>query len=133
MGINYLIDTHVLLWWLFNDPKLDNNCRAIISNPSHNIFVSSATAWEIATKYRLGKLPEAQPIVANYLQILSQSKFVELPITSVHSLRAGSLAIAHRDPFDRMIMAQAELEKIPVITYDKAFQTGLIQIIPRSK
>jgi PIN domain nuclease of toxin-antitoxin system len=95
MGINYLIDTYVLLWWLFNDLELGDNCREIISNPHHNILISSATAWEIATKYRLGKLPEAQPIVEKYPQILSQSRFVELPITLVHSFRAGSLAIAH--------------------------------------
>lgn len=126
MAMSYLIDTHILLWWVFNDPKLNTECRNIILNPDNNIIVSSASAWEIATKYHLGKLPSVQ----EYLQILHQAKFVELPITTAHALRAGSLAIAHQDPFDRMIMAQAEIENLPVITYDKAFQTGLIQIIP---
>ncbi|MEA5471899.1 MULTISPECIES: type II toxin-antitoxin system VapC family toxin [unclassified Spirulina] len=130
MGIKYLLDTHIFLWWLFDDSKLDMVCRDIIRNSKHQIFVSSASAWEIATKYRIGKLPEAKPIVERYSQILIQAKFLELGITSAHAIRAGSLPIAHRDPFDRMIMAQAELEKIPVITYDKAFQTGLIEIIP---
>jgi PIN domain nuclease of toxin-antitoxin system len=133
MGISYLIDTHILLWWLFDDPKLDNTCRKIINNPDHRIFVSSVSAWEIATKYRIGKLPEAKEIVEQYSQILHQARFIELNITSAHALRAGNLPIAHRDPFDRMIMAQAELEILPLITYDKAFQTGLIQIIPESK
>ncbi len=133
MGISYLIDTHILLWWLFDDPKLDNTCRKIISNPDHRIFVSSVSAWEIATKYRIGKLPEAKEIVEQYSQILHQARFIELNITSAHALRAGNLPIAHKDPFDRMIMAQAELEILPLITYDKAFQTGLIQIIPESK
>ena len=133
MGISYLIDTHILLWWLFDDPKLDNTCRKIISNPDHRIFVSSVSAWEIVTKYRIGKLPEAKEIVEQYSQILHQARFIELNITSAHALRAGNLPIAHRDPFDRMIMAQAELEILPLITYDKAFQTGLIQIIPESK
>ena len=133
MGISYLIDTHILLWWLFDDPKLDNTCRKIISNPDHRIFVSSVSAWEIATKYRIRKLPEAKEIVERYSQILHQARFIELNITSAHALRAGNLPIAHRDPFDRMIMAQAELEILPLITYDKAFQTGLIQIIPESK
>ena len=68
-----------------------------------------------------------------YSQILHQARFIELTITSVHALRAGNLPITHKDPFDRMIMAQAELEILPLITYDKAFQTGLIQIIPESK
>jgi PIN domain nuclease of toxin-antitoxin system len=129
MGINYLIDTHILLWWFFNDPKLDDPCREIIRQPNHRIFVSSATAWEIATKYRIGKLPEAKAIAEDYPQLLQQAQFIELAITSAHALRAGSLPIAHRDPFDRMIMAQAEIENIPVISGDRAFQTGLIQVI----
>lgn len=133
MGISYLIDTHILLWWLFNEPKLDNTCRKIISNPDHRIFVSTVSAWEIATKYRIGKLPEAKELIEQYLHILHQARFIELAITSTHALRAGNLPIAHRDPFDRMIMAQAELENLPLITYDKAFQTGLIEIIPDVK
>lgn len=130
MGVGYLIDTHILLWWLFNDPKLNAECQDIIRNPENRILVSSVSAWEIATKYRIGKLPEAKQIVEEYSQILRQAKFIELAISSAHALRAGSLPIAHRDPFDRMIMAQAELENLPVITYDEAFQTGLIQVIP---
>ena len=133
MGISYLLDTHILLWWLFNDPKLDTQCRDIIRNPKNRLFVSSASAWEIATKYRIGKLPEAKQLIEEYAQILSQAKFIELSITSAHALRAGNLPIAHRDPFDRMIMAQAELESLPVLTYDKAFQTGLVEIIPSAK
>lgn len=133
MGMSYLIDTHILLWWLFDDPKLHTDCRDIIRNPDHRIIVSSGSAWEIATKYRMGKLPEAKQLVEQYSQILHQAKFIELAITTVHALRAGSLPIAHRDPFDRMIMAQAELENLLVITYDKAFQTGLIQVIPDLK
>lgn len=133
MGIGYLLDTHVLLWWLFDDPKLDMDCRNIISNPDHRIYASSASAWEIATKYRIGKLPEAKQLVQAYSQTLTDAKFIDLKITAAHALRAGSLSIAHRDPFDRMLMAQAELENLPIITYDAAFQTGLIQVIPSGK
>ncbi len=129
MGMSYLIDTHIFLWWLFNDPKLHSDCQEIIRNPDNRIIVSSASAWEIATKYRIGKLPEAKQLVGEYSQILHQAKFIELAITTAHALRAGSLPIAYRDPLDRMIMAQAELENLPVITYDAAFQTGLIQVI----
>ncbi|WP_414551066.1 type II toxin-antitoxin system VapC family toxin [Anabaena sp. CCY 0017] len=127
--MSYLLDTHIFLWWLFDDPKLHTDCREIIRNPVNRIIVSSASAWEIATKYRIGKLPEAKQLVEQYSQILHQAKFIELAITTDHALRAGSLPIAHRDPFDRMIMAQAELESWPVITYDRAFQTGLIEVI----
>ena len=99
MGMSYLLDTHILLWWLFDDPKLDTNCRDIICNPKHRLLVSSASAWEIATKYRIGKLPEAKQLVEEYPQILQQAKFIELTITAAHALRAGSLPIPHRDPF----------------------------------
>ena len=130
MGKRYLIDTHILLWWIFDDPKLDRDIREIIKNPNNKIMVSSASAWEIATKYRIGKLPEAKELAENYEGILQKARFSLLSITTAHSLRAELLPIQHRDPFDRMIMAQSELEKIPVITYDPAFKTGLIEVIP---
>ena len=129
MGMSDLIDTHILLWWLFDDPQLKDKDRAIIQNPKNQILVSSATAWEIATKYRIGKLPEAAPIVADYHQILEQAKFLELPINAKHALHAGNLPIEHRDPFDRMLMAQAELENLPIITYDSAFKVGRLQVV----
>lgn len=129
MGKRYLIDTHILLWWIFDEPKLKQNAREIIQNPSNKIIVSSASAWEIATKYRIGKLPEAKELIENYDNVLEEARFSQLSITTAHSLRAGLLPIEHRDPFDRMIMAQSELEQIPVITYDRAFKTGLIEVI----
>ena len=110
--MSYILDTHILLWWVFDNPKLDPTCRDIICNPAYRIFVSSASAWEIATKYRIGKLPEAKQFVEAYPQVLQQARFIELAITTAHALRAGSLPIPHRDPFDRMIMAQAELENL---------------------
>lgn len=130
MGMSYLLDTHIWLWWIFDDPKLNATCRNIIKNPNHRIWVSSASAWEIATKHRIGKLPEAEQLVNEYSQTLQRANFEELTITNAHAIRAGSLPIDHRDPFDRMLMAQAELENLPIITYDPAFQTGLIQLIP---
>lgn len=107
--------------------------ETLFATPIIAFLLFSVSAWEIATKYRIGKLPEAKQLVEQYSQILHQAKFIELAITSAHALRAGSLPIAHRDPFDRMIMAQAEIEGLPVITYDKAFQTGLVQVIPDLK
>lgn len=130
MNPSYLLDTHILLWWLFNDPKLDKTCHNIIKDPRNSIFVSSASAWEIATKHRLGKLPEAAELLQKYPQTLEQARFLELSITAAHALRAGTLPIAHRDPFDRMLIAQAELENLPILTHDPAFQLDLIQVIP---
>jgi PIN domain nuclease of toxin-antitoxin system len=126
MGVSYLLDTHILLWWLFDDPKLNSNCRNIIHNLDNRIIVSSASAWEIATKHRIGKLPEAKELVENYAETLQNAQFLELAISAAHAIRAGSLPIDHRVPFDRMLMAQAEIENLPILTYDKAFKTGLI-------
>jgi PIN domain nuclease of toxin-antitoxin system len=130
VGISCLIDTHILLWWVFDDPQLSPECREIIRSPENRILVSSASAWEIATKYRIGKLPEAKVLVAQYESVLQQAAFIDLPVTTAHALLAGNLPIEHRDPFDRMIMAQGELENLPVMTYDATFHTGRIQVIP---
>lgn len=71
MGMSYLLDTHILLWWLFNDPKLNTDCQDIIRNPDHRIFVSSASAWEVAIKYRSGKLPKAKQLIEEYPSFVS--------------------------------------------------------------
>ena len=87
---------HILLWWIFDDPKLDAVSREIIQQPTNKIFVSSASAWEIATKYRIGKLPEAKEVIKNHATILEQARFTKLVITTEHALRAGLLKINHR-------------------------------------
>jgi len=133
MGMSYLIDTHVLLWWVFDDPRLCNISRDILKNSNHKIYVSSASAWEIATKYRIGKMPEAKQFINEYEPLLKQMGFNELVVTTTHALRAGQLPIDHRDPFDRMLMAQSELESIPIITYDKAFYNDFVNVIPNKK
>lgn len=114
---------------MFDNPQLKQSSRAIIANREH-LFVSSASAWEIATKYRIGKLSKAKNLVENYSQVMTQAGFLELPITTPHALRAGSLPIEYRDPFNRMLMAQAEIESLPIVTYDSALHTGLIQVVP---
>lgn len=118
------------MWWIFNDAKLCKVSQDIIANPKNKILVSSATAWEIATKYRIGKLPEAKPLLDNYRRALQKLGFVELTINTDHALLAGALTIDHRAPGDRMLMAQAQLENIPIITYDPAFRLVDIQITP---
>jgi PIN domain nuclease of toxin-antitoxin system len=104
------------------------NRRAKCSNSPFSIQCTQ-NEYHWNSKYRIGKLPEAKQLVAQYPQVLNQAKLIELPITAAHGLRAGGLPILHRDPFDRTIMAQAKLEKVPVLTYDNAFLTGLIQVI----
>ncbi|MDZ4165025.1 MAG: type II toxin-antitoxin system VapC family toxin [Smithellaceae bacterium] len=128
MASRFLLDTHVLLWWLFDDPRLSEGARKIIGDPESVILVSSASVWEISTKYRLGKLPQAADVVKNLPVLLSRSRMTVLEISQEQALAAGSLAGLHRDPFDRMLIAQAQGEDIPIITTDSAFQQYPVKI-----
>ena len=119
---NLILDTHTLLWWLFDDPRLSTAARASIANPKARIWVSAASAWEVATKARLGKLPEAGDVAAKLPHYIRQSRFLELPITIEHSLKAGALPGPHRDPFDRMLIAQSFITDYPVVTTDQVFK-----------
>jgi PIN domain nuclease of toxin-antitoxin system len=88
----YLLDTHVILWWLFNDPRLSRSAFSLIRDPDNTIVVSSASGWEIATKHRLGKLPDAREAVERLPELLRISRMDVLPVSLEHALRAGSLA-----------------------------------------
>lgn len=118
---DYLLDTHALLWWLFDDPKLSSRARQAIAHPEHRLWVSAASAWEIATKARLGKLPESGDVPARLEYYLRKARFSELAVTLNHGLRAGALPGPHRDPFDRMLMAQSLATGYPIITIDPIF------------
>lgn len=119
--LGFLIDTHVLLWWFFNDPKVSRTAYKIIEDPENTILVSSASGWEIATKYRLGKLPYAGEAIERLPELIRRSRMTELPISLIHAIKAGSLPGPHKDPFDRMLTAQGQLEGVPIITSDAAF------------
>jgi len=125
----FLIDTHVLLWWLFDDPKLSDRAHDVIQAPANSILVSSASGWEIATKYRLGKLPHADEVARNLPAMLRKSRIDVLPITMDHALAAGALPGPHRDPFDRMLIAQGQIEGLPIVTSDHAFKQYPVKII----
>jgi PIN domain nuclease of toxin-antitoxin system len=116
-----LLDTHALLWWWTDDPQLGATARAAIAAPANEVWVSAASAWEIATKQRLGKLglPEA---VTRFNELIAADGFKLLAISAAHALRAGTHPAEHRDPFDRMLAAQAELEAATLLTRDPALQ-----------
>jgi PIN domain nuclease of toxin-antitoxin system len=116
-----LLDTHTLLWALLEPARLSVPVREILRDPKTTVRVSSACAWEISTKYRLGKLPGGSAVVAEYEAHLRRFRAEELPITSAHALLAGSFPNAHRDPFDRILAAQSTLEGLPLLTNDPAF------------
>jgi PIN domain nuclease of toxin-antitoxin system len=119
--VRLLLDTHVLIWWLAGDPMLSTNAKAAIADPGNEALVSAASAWEIATKYRNGRLPQAAALAANMPAVLAGQGFVELPITVRHGQAAGSLPGPHRDPFDRMLIAQAVLVDLVLVSKEAVF------------
>jgi PIN domain nuclease of toxin-antitoxin system len=119
--VRLLLDTHALLWWLDGDRRLSLKARRAIANESNAILVSAASAWEITTKARLGKLPGATDVAADVAACLAAQGFLSLDITVLHAQRAGSLSAAHRDPFDRMLIAQSQIEDVALVTDDEAF------------
>ncbi len=127
--LRFLLDTHVLLWWLFDEPRLSACAYSIIQDPDNAILVSSASGWEIATKYRLGKLPHAGEAARNLPALLRQARMDVLPITIEHALAAGALPGPHRDPFDRMLIAQGQLEALPIVTSDPAFKQYSVTLV----
>lgn len=118
-----LLDTHTLLWVLLEPQRIPEATLDQIRDPGTELLVSAASAWEISTKFRLGKLDEAQAVVHGYSDHLRRLRAREFPITSHHALTAGLLTWDHRDPFDRMIASQCMLESIPLVTADQALAT----------
>jgi len=116
--VKLLLDTHVLVWWFAGDPRLPVATRQLIDEPEIEPYVSAATAWELATKYRLGKLQEAAPLVEGFFDLLDRYGFKHLSVTTAHGHRAGLLPGDHKDPFDRMLAAQALIEDMKLVTAD---------------
>jgi PIN domain nuclease of toxin-antitoxin system len=124
-----LLDTHIFLWWLFNDSQLPDGIRIFIEDTDNTILVSSASVWEIATKFRIGRLPEAANVAKNVPSWIEKAGFKAISITPDHAQLAGDWNMAHRDPFHRMLAAQAKLEGIALATVDRALSDFPIQIM----
>lgn len=120
-SVRLLLDTHAFIWRVAQPDRLSEEANRLIDNPANEVLVSSASAWEIATKSRLGKLPGGEAIAAGFAQTLDDVRADELPITSAHALLAGAFDVDHRDPFDRMLAAQASIEGAVLVTRDAAF------------
>lgn len=116
-----LLDTHVLIWWWTDRRLLPDAVDRLIESGADQIFVSSVNAWEIATKARIGKLPQLLPYLDRYEAAVADSDFKPMNLTIAQALRAGAYDTPHRDPFDRMLAAQAELEDLTLLTRDPAF------------
>jgi PIN domain nuclease of toxin-antitoxin system len=117
----YLLDTHALLWAVQEDHKLGLSARAVIEQMENKLFVSAISAFEIGNKHRLGKLPGYTHVVENYHEIVRKLGAAELPVCAAHAYYAAKLEWAHRDPFDRILAAQAAQESLILITCDTAF------------
>ena len=114
--MKYLLDTHIFLWWLQDHPSLSPEAKATIIDPKVVICVSAASFWEIAIKKKLGKIKYS----GNLTKELEKNSFQGLSISPVHALETGKLPDHHKDPFDRILIAQARIEKITLITSDQA-------------
>ena len=119
--MNILLDTHALIWWLAGNERLPKVVRSCIGDESNPVFVSAASAWEIATKYRLGRLPGAAVIALDPARALADQGFEELPISLEAGTRAGLLPGPVRDPFDRMLIAQAMLHDLVIVSDEALF------------
>jgi len=116
-----LLDTHALLWWLSDDPALARIARKTIADTKNTLIVSAASAWEIATKVRLGKLPTAADLASDFSSRIQREGFELLAISAEHGIRAGLLPGPHKDPFDRMLIAQSQSENVPIISNEEVF------------
>ncbi len=121
--MNLLLDTHALIWWLAGDDALGAEARALIADENNQVFVSAASAMEISTKHRLGKLPDAGLLATNLAEFLSDQGFVEMPISIAHAALAGNLQITHKDPFDRFLIAQSLVENCPLASNEALFDS----------
>ena len=116
-----LLDTHAFLWWVINDGRLSQAARRAIADDDNDVFISAASAWEITTKHRLGKLPGADLIAAGIAGAIANQGFGALAITVDDASRAGALPGPHRDPFDRMLIAQALTHNLVFVSNESRF------------
>ncbi|MBI1872995.1 MAG: type II toxin-antitoxin system VapC family toxin [Acidobacteria bacterium] len=116
-----LLDTHALLWWLDGDRRLSRKARGVIAEETNTIFVSAASAWEISTKFRLGRLPRAADVATDIQGSIASQAFTSLDMTVGHAQRAGGLPGPHHDPFDRMLIAQSQIEDLPLVSNEDVF------------
>jgi PIN domain nuclease of toxin-antitoxin system len=124
-----LLDTHALIWWLAGDARLAARARDTIDGDRPQVFVSAASAWEIATKVRLGKLPGAAFIAGDVGHFISEQGFQALAVTVEHGQRAGALPGPIKDPFDRMLIAQAMLDGLHLVSIEQSFDAyGVLRL-----
>ncbi len=116
-----LLDTHTFLWFIGDKPNLSSEAIAHINDVNNDLFLSIASVWEMAIKVRLGKLQVPQPFEPFITNQLKRNRISSLDITIAHTALIATMALHHRDPFDRLLIAQAMVEQVPIISGDEAF------------
>lgn len=124
-----LLDTHTFLWWINDDPRVSKEARQIIENGKNTLYLSAASGWEIAIKSRLGKLTIPSEIKTFFIEQLTVNAILPLPVMMHHALHVYTLPDLHRDPFDRLIIAQAQLEDLPVLTADPQIAAYRVEVM----
>jgi PIN domain nuclease of toxin-antitoxin system len=128
--VKYLLDTHAFVWAVSDVSQLTPKVLTVLSDPKSEVFVSSASAWEMSIKHRSGKFPEAALILPDFYKTLAKARFLELMISSEYGIAAGNLAWDHKDTFDRVLVAQAQLEGLILVSSDSIIvQGGLVQVL----
>ena len=115
--MEYLLDTHALIWWFESSPQLSRRASSLLASPSNDILISAAIGWELAIKVNIGKF-HTPTLVHDLDEIIAGAGFTELPISLEHAVRAGLLPFHHRDPFDRLLVAQAQSLNIAIVSAD---------------
>jgi PIN domain nuclease of toxin-antitoxin system len=119
--VRLLLDTHTFLWWLAGERALTRRARTAIQSDDNDVFISAVTAWEIATKFRIGKLPEAADVAEDVVGAVVAEGFSDLALSMTHAQRAGALDGPHRDPFDRMLIAQSLIDGLTLVSNERVF------------
>ncbi|MDQ6434876.1 type II toxin-antitoxin system VapC family toxin [Mesorhizobium sp. LHD-90] len=120
--MRYLLDTHALFWWVYFPELLPPGVRDILANPDVRVFASAVSAYEMSYKHHRGRRPEVEPLVGAFDAVVAAEGFDLLPLSAVHAIRAGSYGPEHRDPFDRMLAAQAVVEGLTLVSKDEAIR-----------
>ncbi|WP_336975229.1 type II toxin-antitoxin system VapC family toxin [Sphingobium aromaticiconvertens] len=122
-----LLDTHALIWWLAGDEALSHRAREAMGDEANSVAVSAASAMEVATKFRIGKLSDAALLAQDFEAIIAGQGFTELAITVYHARIAGEMNIAHKDPFDRLLIAQAQAEDMVLVSNEALFDGFMVK------